>query len=194
MVDKKLNKYYWIIGVVVITIILMILAIVFLIAPSFRSINKVNKELKDQKEQLATLETKLEKLKVLKVKEKELKEQSDIVYRAIPTKKEIGELFIQLHTIIKESGGDHTKASTAQSSQSTSTNTTAPEGISTLIYDSEISLPNYQNFKTMLSASEKALRFIHLNTFTIAGEGNFKVTLKYKAYYRSENISSGGEQ
>lgn len=197
MVEKKIDKYYWIAGVIGITLVVIILTIIFVISPSFKSINKVSKELKENKENLKVAEEKLAKLKEFKVKEDELREQSNVVYRAIPTKKEIGDIFIELNGLIGEAGGTGTKASGNNSSSSgSSPSVAAPAGVESLTYQSEVTFPNYQNFKNLLSSSEKALRFVHLVNFKISGKDEFKVTLTYRAYYRGEqtNTTAEGQQ
>lgn len=193
MVEKKFEKYYWIAGVVTVTFIALVLAIVFVINPSFKSIKKTSQELKEQKEELKVVEQKLEKLKELKVKEAELKEQSDMVYRAIPTKKEVGDIFIQLSGLISDAGGSVSSVSGSDgSSSSSSTPQAAPSGINTLTYGvGEINLPSYQNFKALLTSSENTLRFVHLTNFKISGSDSFKVTPSYKVYYRGEQATAG---
>ncbi|MEK7447555.1 MAG: hypothetical protein AAB632_02045 [Patescibacteria group bacterium] len=199
MVEKKLDKYYWIAGVIGVTLIVIILAIIFIISPSFKSINKVSKELKENKGNLKVAEEKLAKLKEFKVKEDELREQSNVVYRAIPTKKEIGDIFIELNGLIGEAGGTGTKASGNNSSSSSSSGAgssssmVAPAGVESLTYQSEVTFPSYQNFKNLLSSSEKALRFVHLVNFKISGKDEFKVTLTYRAYYRGEQTNTTAE-
>lgn len=189
MVGKKIEKYYWIFGVVGVTFIVFLLALFYVIVPSFKSIDKVNKELKVNKEELKVSEQKLAKLKELKVKEDELKVQSQVVYRAIPTKKEVGDIFIQLKGLVEEAGGDGKKASGGQggaSSGSTTTPAVAVAGINSLTYTVDTTLPSYANFKSLLASSEKALRFVHLDNIKIDSTDAFKVTLTYKAYYREQ--------
>lgn len=201
MVEKKLAKYYWIAGVIVVTLIILVLTLVFAIIPSFKSINKTGVELKSKKEELKTAEEKLEKLEELKVKENELREQSKVVYRAIPSKKEVGDIFIQLNGLIKEAGGTSDGASSSSSSSSdNASETMAPTGVTRLTYGVSATFPTYQNFKTLLSSSEKALRFVHLSNFKITSDGSFTVDLTYTAYYRNEQAVApeaeqiGGEQ
>lgn len=200
MVEKKIEKYYWIGGVIGVTLIIMILAVIFIISPSFKSISKVSKELKENKENLKVAEQKLEKLKELKVREDEIREQSLIVYRAIPTKKEVGDLFIQLNGIVLAAGGNGTKTTGENSNNSTSSNagtvsiTPNPQGVNSMIYKSEVTFPSYGNFKIMLDNSEKSLRFIHLDNFKIDSKDSFKTTLTYKAYYRDQSINHSGEE
>jgi len=204
MVEKKLSKYYWIAGVVTVTLIILILAITFIVAPSFKSIGQVNSDLKDQKANLKVQEEKLSKLKELKVKENELIEQSQVVYRAIPTKKEIGDVFIQLTGLVIESGGTHKgdkqDSSTSSSSSSSSGTSTAkpPEvaGVNTLTYSMETTLPDFSRLKFLLENSEKTLRYLHLDSFKISGKDSFTVTLTYSAFYRNDSGSAseaGGE-
>lgn len=196
MVENKLKKYYWISGVIVVTVTVLILAVIFIVTPSFQSINKVSKELKEKKEEQKVSEQKLEKLKELKVKEGEIREQSSVVYKAIPTKKEVGDIFIELNALIGENGGSGTKASGNNNGSSstpgsnTSASTPVPEGINSLTYQSEVTFPEYKNFKALLESSEKALRFVHLVNFKISGKDGFKVTLTYRAYYRGEQTKT----
>lgn len=201
MVDKKVKQYYWIIGVISITLISLFLLIYFIIVPSFKSISRVNKELKDNKENLQVLEDKLEKLKDFKVKEDELKEQSMYVYRAIPNKKEIGDVFIVLSSLQDEVGDTKTEGFKSDGSpavtpqtpqQNTQTEESVLSDVKTLQYKSEVTFPSYQSFKDMLKNSEKALRFVHLNKFKITNTQSFTVELSFKAYYREESSQSGG--
>jgi hypothetical protein len=201
MVEKKLGKYYWTIGVVAVTLVILVLASVFAIAPSFKSINKTSQELKSRKEELKTAEEKLDKLKELKVKEDELREQSQVVYRAIPSKKEVGDIFIQLDGLIKEAGGVSDGASGSNSSSGSSAGTgdqsssAAPAGVSSLAYGVNATFPSYQSFKALLSNSERALRFVHLSSFKITSDGSFTVDLTYTAYYRNEqSVQTESEQ
>ena len=192
MVEKKLEKYYWIGGVIAVTFIIFLLALFFIIIPSFKSIDKVSKELKGSKTELKVAETKLEKLKELKVKEEELKEQSRVVYRAIPTKKEVGDIFIQLNGLVSDAGGDSKKASgssgssSGASSSSQAQQSSGPAGVSTLTYTVDTTLPGYLSFKSLLATSEQALRFVHLDNIKIESKDSFTVTLTYKAYYRDQ--------
>ncbi|RJO61582.1 hypothetical protein C4544_02510 [candidate division WS5 bacterium] len=193
MVEKKLSKYYWIAGVVIITVIILILSFVVAINPSLKSIGKTNKELKEKQEELKVSEEKLEKLKELKVKEDELREQSRVVFRAIPNKKEIGDAFIQLDGLISESGGNSAEASGNNSSSTGSTGSSSgtsivqsPAGVSSLTYETDVTFPNYQNFKSMLSNTENALRFVYLSNLKITKANPFTASLTYTAYYRDE--------
>lgn len=196
MVEKKLEKYYWIGGVITLTLIVVILAIIFIVSPSFKSIGKTNKELKEKQTELKVAEQKLEKLKELKVREAELKEQSQIVYRAIPTKKEVGDIFIQLNGLTVETGGTTSgdkSGSSSSASPGTTTQTTTMPGVSTLVYENEVTFPKYSNFKALLGNTEKALRYVHLNSFKISDKDGFKVSLKYTAYYRVQENNSQTE-
>lgn len=188
MVDKKIEKYYWVFGVVGVTLIIFMLSLFYIVIPSFKSIDKVSKELKSNKEELKVAEQKLVKLKELKVKEDELKTQSQVVYRAIPSKKEVGDIFIQLKGLVEEVGGDGKKASGGQGSApaGATSPTVAVAGVSSLTYTVDTSLPDYANFKSLLASSEKALRFVHLDNIKIDSKDAFKVTLTYKAYYREQ--------
>jgi len=191
MVDssKKLEQYYWMIGIVVGAIIIAILAIVFIVVPTIKSIKQVDGQLKEKKQILSVKEQKLAKLKELKVKEQELKEQSKIVYRAIPTKKEVGDVFIELSELEKGVGGSFTGTQKSDSASSTSASASsegaASSVVDTMTYSNQVNLPNYDAFKVLLANSEKALRFVHLDHFSISGENNFSVNLTYKAYYRN---------
>ncbi len=214
-VSKKFEKYYWMSGVIVVTIIVVVLAVTFVIIPSFNSLGQVGDDLKDQKSNLSVDGQKLEKLKSFKVKEDDLRKQSEIVYRAIPSKKEVGDSFIELDGLIHEAGGSNKKVASSDSTDSaqntgssgpanapntSSSNSqgqtmTLPAGVSALDYTTDVDFPSYQNFKTMLENSEKALRFVHLDDFKITTkDGAFKVKLSYTAFYRSEGSSSTGGQ
>lgn len=197
MVEKKLDKYYWVFGVIIITAIVLILAFVFAINPSFKSIGKTTKELKEKQQELKVSEEKLEKLKVLKVKEDELREQSRVVFRAIPNKKEIGDAFIQLNGLISESKGNNEEASGNNASTSGSSGSSSgtsivqpPTGVSSLTYEADVTFPDYQNFKSMLSNTENALRFVYLSNFKITKVNPFTVSLTYTAYYRDGQTPS----
>lgn len=199
MVEKKLQQYYWIIGVIGLTFTILIIAIFFAIIPSLNSINKTGSELSDKKQELKMKEDKLAKLKELKVKEDDLKKQSYIVYRAIPTKKEIGDIFIELNGLVKEAGGIGTKSTSSSSSSSDSPSTSAfmsqvPTGVNTLTFETDVTFPDYQNFKNLITNSEKALRFVHLDNFKVSGSGPFTVNLTYTGYYRNEIDNNQGEQ
>ncbi len=202
--NKKFEKYYWIAGTVGVTLVVFILVIVFIIVPSFENISQVSSDLKNQKANLNVLEKKLATLKDLKVKEDELKKQSGIVYRAIPTKQEVGDSFIQLDGLIHEAGGSNQKvagsngtnnASTSSSTSSSSEQISLPPGVKTLVYTTDITFPAYQNFKDLLVNSEDALRFVHLSDFKITDDQGFKVSLSYTAYYReeSDNTNQAGQ-
>lgn len=196
MVDanKKIQQYYWIVGVITAVTIIVILTISFVITPTFKSIGQVNTELKEKKETLSVKEKKLTKLKELKVKEDELKEQSRIVYRAIPTKKEVGDIFIELNALETDAGGVFSGSKGGSSSASSASSTEgSTSDINTLSYSSDVAFPSYGAFKKLLSDSEQALRFVHLEHFAISSsEGSFKVSLSYKAYYRNQ-INTGAQ-
>lgn len=194
MVDKKMSKYYWILGVGAVTLLIFILSLIFIIIPSFKSIGKVNQDLKENQAELKVAEDKLAKLRDLKVKEDELKEQSRIVYRAIPTKKEVGDIFIQLKGLATEVGGttkgDKSSSSSSSGSSTATTNPSVITGVSTLNYDSNVTFPDYNSFKTLLDNSEKALRYVHLDSFKINVKDTFTADLSYTAYYRSDESQS----
>lgn len=192
MVADNVKKYFWIVGVVLITIVVVILSAVFIITPSFKSINKISEELKVNQAEQKVVQQKLEKLKKLKVEEKELEEQSKIVSRAIPTKKEVGDAFIQLNGIAEAAGGERKETTIvdgASSGSGTSGTSVSPSiaGVNSLIYEGKISLANYGNFKVLLDNAEKSLRFIHLDRFSIDSKDSFDVTMSYRGYYRDQN-------
>ncbi len=187
MVDKKLDKYYWFGGVIAVTSLVVILALIFIIVPSFKSIGKVDKDLKENKEELSIAEQKLAKLKEFKVKEDELREQSRVVYRAIPTKKEVGDLFIQLNGLATSIGGTGNGTGNSVSEGAGTSAAAGTEGISTLGSNISVTFPDYATLKRLLSESENTLRYLHLNSFQINSQNSFTVSLSYTAYYRSEN-------
>jgi len=188
MVAKNAEKYYWFIGVLVASVAFTFILIFFAIVPSFKGIKKIEGEIKAKKAELSVLEEKLGKLKDLKTRESELKEKEAVVNKAIPTKKEIGELFIQLEGIINETGGSNDSIAEGQSGSGGST---APgglvSGIESSSYGYSVAFPDYKNFKKFLERSENALRFISLENFSVSNSDNsFSVNLSYKTYYRSQ--------
>lgn len=203
MVEKDMKRYYWIAGVVISTVLFSLIIIFALIMPSIESVKAVNRDLKVKKENLAMLEKKLAKLKELKVKEKELKDQEAIVNKSIPTKKEVGELFIQLEGIISDSGGEtkgisegaNTTSSSSSGSTAAASTAAAPvsiTGVNFANYGYEVTFESYDNFKRFLAISENSQRYIQLNSFQVTGnnDGKFVVSLNYKAYYRDANSGS----
>lgn len=190
MVGKNMKKYYWIIGVIFVILIIFVLSIVFIINPSLQGIDKVNKELKESKEELKNTENKLAKLKELKVQEKDLRNETRIVYRAIPTRKEVGDIFIQLNELAGEAGGIRKKSSDKNNSTLSGSSTATPStisGVGSLTYNGEVTFPGFNNLKTLLEKSEKALRFVHLNNFKINTKDDLTVNLTFTAYYRNED-------
>lgn len=203
MVEKKIEKYYRAIGTIVVALIVSLILIFVLIVPSFKGIGKTNVELKARQGDLKILTQKLEKLKELKVKEKDIREQEKVVNGAIPTKKGVGDLFVQLEGLMAESGGS-TNGINESGGASAGPSTSTPSVSSALTdaslvssdYTYNVNFPNYDNFKVFLDASEKAHRFIHLNNFKVSkGQDNvFTVALSYKAYYRNQADSSSPGQ
>lgn len=196
MVNKKMEKYQWAVGVVVITVIFVLIITFVLLIPSFKSLGKVNKEVKAKKADLNILEKKLTKLKELKVKENDLKEQEKVVNGAIPTKKEVGGLFIQLEKIMTDTGASTTgiteQAQVVSSSPTDGANPSAAStevvGISSVDYGGKVVFPSYDSFKNFLSLAEQARQFISLNIFIVndTEDGTFAAELNYKAYYRGQ--------
>lgn len=191
MVGKNLEKYYWFLGILAASIIFTIVLIFFAITPSVKGIKKVEGEIKEKKAELSVLEEKLVKLKELKTREKELKEKEAIVNKAIPTKKEIGELFIQLEGIINETGGSNDGISEGQGSSSSAsaqgTDQETVSGVANTSYGYSVTFPDYKNYKKFLERSENALRFISLNNFNVnSSNTSFDVSLSYKTYYRNK--------
>lgn len=193
MVGKSLERYSWFLGVIAGSVILAMLIIAFVIIPSFKAIKKVETEIKAKNNDLFVLNEKLEKLKELKTREDELKKKEAIVNRAIPTKKEVGELFIQLEGIINETGGSNDGIAEGQgtsdansAAQAESAEISAAD-VAASSYGYQVSFPDYKNFKKFLERSENALRFISLNNFSVSSsENTFSVNLSYKTYYRNQ--------
>lgn len=201
MVNKKIERYYWFIGVLVGSVVLSIVLVVFAVIPSFNSIKKVEADIKVKKEDLSILTQKLDKLKELKSREAELKEKEAIVNKAIPTKKEVGDLFIELEGIINETGGTNSGISESQGVSEGSKSKKKEDSSSTDVKNSSymysVTFSDYKNFKKFLERSENALRFISLEKFNVSSpESSFNVNLTYKSYYRNqgeEQVSVAGD-
>ncbi len=216
MVNKKLEKYYWILGVVGITLIALFVFIYFLMAPLVKGIGASGKDLKANKQNLTFLKDKLDKLRVLKDKESELKSQERVVNGAIPAQKDVGGLFVQIEGMIAASqgstmgikeadAGSGTSSSTAPSDSSSPGSGSAPVqqqnsaggiSLSSADYSYDVTFPSYANFKSFLGISENAHRFIYLNNFkvdTSKTDSGFKVSLNYKAYYRQPAQTGGSK-
>lgn len=190
MVKTVWKKYIWLIGSVVVTTLVIFLSVPFVFIPTVRSIGTADKELAALTTDKATLTDKLAQLQSLKEKEEELKEDAAIVTKALPTKKEVGDLFIQLDGIAAASGSVMKSISGSDEETITAEGTSevAIGGVETANYSLEVAFSNYSGFKTFLAKSEKALRFITLDNFNITGveENSLTVNLKYKAYYRTQ--------
>lgn len=189
MVKTFWKKYIWLIGSVVITTIVIFLSVPFVFIPTVKGIGTADKELAALTTDKVTLTDKLAQLQSLKEKEAELKEDAAIVTKALPTKKEVGDLFIQLDGIAAASGSVMKSVSGSDEEMiAENTPVVAISGVKAANYSLEVAFSNYSGFKTFLAKSEKALRFITLENFNITGveENSLTVNLKYKAYYRTQ--------
>lgn len=200
MVEKKIESYYWMIGVMVGTIIIVLVSIFVIIVPSFKNISKTQKEVGEQKAELTYLKDKLVKLKELSIKKDELKKQEETVNRAIPNKKEVGELFLELEKLIKDSGGLTTGISEGSATSGSSSSSVSAKpiavtaSVSSTDYKYTVTFGNYAGFKTFVGSAENALRFVHLSNFRVnAGDATFSVDLVYKAYYRADPTQKTSE-
>ncbi len=215
--NKKFEKYYWTLGVVVITLIAMFILILFIMVPLFKGIGKSGQDLKTNKQELSLLKDKLDKLRVLKDKESDLKDQENVVNGAIPDQKDVGGLFVQIDGMIAAANGSTTgiKEASANSSASSAPAATTASGaqssaavsgesatgssginLTSSDYSYDVTFPSYNDFKNFLSISENAHRFVYLNSFQVdTSQGDsFKVSLNYKAYYRQSGQTGGSKQ
>jgi Tfp pilus assembly protein PilO len=197
MVNNTLKKYYLVISLTVGSIIVVFLFIYLILISGnslWNNIKQTDAELKVKNEELDNLTTKLNILKSYVGKEDELREKAKIVSKALPTKREVGELFIQLDTLVEQNKGTTTGVTETKTvgvpTGEVSFEPSVIDGTSSAIYEFNATFSSYEDFKIFLEKSEKALRFITLKSFQKAdpnsADPSFRVKLSYVSYYRSE--------
>ncbi len=182
---KKWSKYVWLIVSIFAIVFIVTVSIPAFIIPTGKSISRHQKELRAKKTDLQTVVDKLNRLKELDQEKEELEENSLVVMNAFPTKKEVGDIFIQIETIANETGSlvNSVKGAEAEIDP----NNPALEMTVATTYVLEVTFQGYPNFKEYLSKTENALRFVTLDKFSVGktDQGAFNVSLNYKAYYRN---------
>ncbi len=186
--DKEVKKYNYAIMLSTAGAIFSILIIFFAIKPLYQKNILLSSESKEKKIRYDNLITKKSNLAALKNKEAELRGMAEKVRSALPEAKEIGRLFIQLDSLVSESGGNIQSVSETNSEIVSAQTATASAfaGIDKYSYGMPLSFPSYFSFKNFLINSESALRILNIDSMDVSAsdDGAINATLIVNTFVR----------
>lgn len=179
---KKKNNYSVIL--IASTIVIGILVTLFAIFPLYKSAKITTAESTQKSLELTELRNKKKILDGLKDKEDQLKKDAETVMAALPEKKDVGSLFIQVNALVSQSGGSVQSITGAAQG---STEQTGFTGIQKYSYNIPATFNNYSSFKAFINGSRDALRLLNVDdlSLTASDAGNLQGTIDLTTFARN---------
>lgn len=151
--------------------------------PLWKDMQKNKATAQNKQNEYTLLSNKLETLKKLSEKEKELKEKNAKVLAALPVDKDVSRLFVQLENIANQNGLTIKQVSEGSGSTPATENQTG--AIIATTYQVSASASDYLSLENTLSAFEKALRIILIDSFDVSNsQGGMNISFNITAYKR----------